>query len=546
MAADPIPVRFTSLLPFTRALPRVITLAGVIAYLALSLDHLTVFPPVGEDEPWIAAAPYKLATQGVYGSDLFAGYYGVDEHNYQHMPLYPLLQAGVFKVFGVGVLQMRLLPVAFGLSLLLVVLLVGRQSGDVRVGALAIVLMLGLRVAAGDDGTGILLLDRARINRYDIAVPVFGLLALWAFNRATLETSGPWYLATGVLTGMSSLSHLFGAFWLLLFLGLLLHRYAAGLSTARAALLVASGFVSTWLPWAAYVVSGWSDFVGQMRFVLPRLDVFNPSFYVSNVLHGGGPISLDWAMQTVRELPLGRPGTWTMLLGVPLAFVVTAWRARGGRHPAAWTLALASLAQLVMFVTLLKVKTNNYMIGIWPLGALLLAWLGVWLWDRRNRAVRILLLILLSLVLFEGGARVAHARTVARLAIPYDWFASEIARCIPAGSLVLGLQHYWLGLRQYPYRTWLMPANYANPLYYHAPLPLDEALERINPDVILIDRYMATFFESASNPDHPFHHVSTGFTAFVSRRRAEPICVILNRTYGAMTIYRVPPTSAAR
>ena len=87
-----------------------------------------------------------------------------------------------------------------------------------------------------------------------------------------------------------------------------------------------------------------------------------------------------------------------------------------------------------------------------------------------------------------------HGRPRAE-ADPYDWFASEIARCIPAGSLVLGLQHYWLGLRQYPYRTWLMPINYAHPLYYHDPVPLEDALEQIDPDIILIDRYMAAFFE---------------------------------------------------
>src|SRR5919107_321497 len=80
-----------------------VLLASAMVFLVLSFDHLSVFPPVGEDEPWIAAAPYKLATQGVYGSDLFTGYYGSEHHNYQHMPLYPLLQAGIFKVVGVGV-----------------------------------------------------------------------------------------------------------------------------------------------------------------------------------------------------------------------------------------------------------------------------------------------------------------------------------------------------------------------------------------------------------------------------------------------------------
>ena len=50
----------------------------LIIYALVSVSHLSVFPPMGQDEPWIAAAPYKLVTQGIYGSDLFAGYYGMD------------------------------------------------------------------------------------------------------------------------------------------------------------------------------------------------------------------------------------------------------------------------------------------------------------------------------------------------------------------------------------------------------------------------------------------------------------------------------------
>src|SRR5580700_4772482 len=194
------------------ALARTVALLGLLAYLLLSLNRLAVFPPVGQDEPWIAAAPYKLATQGVLGSDLFTGYYGMERHHYQQMPVFPLVQAAIFKLFGVGVVQMRALPVACGFLLLLMVFAIGRQAGDDRVGTLALVLMLILRVAAGEDSTGILLLDRARINRYDIAVPVFGLLALWAFNHAERDRRHAWYVLTGLLTGLSSLSHLYGLF----------------------------------------------------------------------------------------------------------------------------------------------------------------------------------------------------------------------------------------------------------------------------------------------------------------------------------------------
>src|SRR4026209_2507324 len=80
-----------------------VALLSVLAYLAVTMPRLGVFPPVGEDEPWIAAAPYKLATQGVLGSDLFAGYYDMERHHYAHMPPFPLAAAATFAPLGAGV-----------------------------------------------------------------------------------------------------------------------------------------------------------------------------------------------------------------------------------------------------------------------------------------------------------------------------------------------------------------------------------------------------------------------------------------------------------
>src|SRR5260221_14598741 len=116
------------------------------------------------------------------------------------------------------------------------------------------------------------------------------------------------------------------------------------------------------------------------------------------------------------------------------------------------------------------------MIAIGPRGVLLLVWLGVWLWDRRPLAGCVVLLPLLALVVTEGTSRVGHAQSMARLATPYDFYEAEVATCIPPGSMVLGFQHYWLGLRQYPYRTWLLPLNFAYPGYYHEPMSLDQAI----------------------------------------------------------------------
>ncbi len=522
--------------------PRALALLGLVAYLLLTLPRLTVFPPVGEDEPWIASAPYKLATQGVFGSDLFTGYYGMERHQFEQMPVFPLLQAGLFRLFGVGVAQMRALPVACGLVLLLAVFAVGRELGGDSVGLLALFLMVGLRVADGGRSTGILLLDQARINRYDIAVPVFGLLALWAFERAERNRRGAWYGLTGLFTGLSSLSHLYGLFWLPVFVGLLIARRRWGALWQRDLWLLLAGFATLWLPWVAYITTGWSDYLGQMRLDAARFDLLNPSFYVDNALHENGPISLDWSVRTIRALSFGRIGTWTMLLGTPAAILAALWRERH-ESGAVRTVAVALLIQTAMFAVLLKVKNLHYMIALWPLCALLLAWLGIRLWERGGVVTRLTLPALLALIVAEGAVHITRARDNADQVSPYDWYESEVASCIPPGALVLGLQHYWLGLRQYRYRTWLLPMDLANPLYSERPMGLEEALEQLNPDVILVDRHIDELMREAANPASPNHAVQVGFEAFKARRHAQSTCVVRDPTYGTMQVYLLPDAS---
>ncbi len=517
----------------------------LIVYLIVSLSYLRVFPIVGEDEPWIAAAPYKLATEGVYGSDLFAGYYGVERHNYQQMPLYPLLQAAVFAVAGTGVLQMRLLPVAFGFALLVVVFLVGRQAAGARAGVLAVVLLLVLRIADGGGATGILLLDRARINRYDIAVPVFGLLALWVFNRAEERRARGGYFASGVLVGLASMSHLYGIFWGPALATMLLIGRRSRVLSQPALWLLLAGVAITWLPWLAYIATGWSDFTGQMRFVSPRFDLSNPSFFTGNLLHGNGPLSIDWLQRSLGEMPWSRIGAWSAVAGLPIALATIFFtaRQRSSAENPALSVAVSLVVTIALFLVLIHVKTYSYMIAVWPLGALVLAIGAARLWQVGGLTARALLGLLIGSMAIEGAMRVTEARQMARRVTPYEWYTGDVARCIPEGSLVLGLQHYWLGLRQYRYRTWVMATNYSHPIYTHDPIPFDQAIERIDPDVLLVDRYIDRMLRNSRDPAHPNHHLYLGFEAFVTKRGASITCVIRDRSYGDMRVYLVPRQS---
>ena len=145
--------------------------------------------------------------------------------------------------------------------------------------------------------------------------------------------------------------------------------------------------------------------------------------------------------------------------------------------------------------------------------------------------------VLLALVLLEGGWRMAHRHRAAQQTTPYAQFTSQIAAHIPPGARVLGLQYYWAGLHQFEYRTWLLPTLLADSLYHHAPVPLDQALEYVDPDVILMDRYMTLYFDEIDDPGHARHAQYRGFQTFMDRHRAELAGVVSDSTYGTLKIY---------
>lgn len=505
----------------------------LLCYWAVSLDHLAVFPLVGEDEPWIAAAPYKLATEGVFGSDLFTGYYRMEQQHYQHPPAFQLLLAGVFRLAGVGVFQMRFLPVTLGLFVLVLTYAVGRQVGGSAVGVLAVVLLLGLRFTGGKAVTGIPLLDIGRVARYDIGVPVFGLAAFWLFNRGESTRSSYWYACSGAMAGISGLNHVYGLFWLPVMALILLLRRGRKVFGRAALYWMAAGAFLVWVPWLLYVAAGWPYFLGQQRLVYNRFDLLNVRFYVDNLLHEVDRYRVVDVFDERGYPRVLRPGLWTTLLVLPASVFLLICRGRSRTT----ALGVGLLLQGILFALLLKQKHYNYAIALWPLAILAVAWAGVRGWRRRRW--RPILGVLLVLILMEGTVGILQRHSAATQTTPYDDFSARVAQYIPEQSLVLGLQHYWFGLRQFRYRTWILPVFLSSPQFYHAPVDLDQALEQVDPDVVLIDQHMSEFFERVANPTDPQHDDYQAYERFMTAHGAVLAGVVDDPHYGRIEVFRL-------
>ena len=175
-------------------------------FVATGLRHLDSVPQVYEDEPWQASTAYKLLHHGVFGSDLFAGFYNMDQRYYGFMPLHPLLLGASFKLLGTGLAQARTETLVAGALTLVLTFALGVRLFNAWVGALAVAILVLVRWTGLTyiQLSGIPLVDLARIARYDPLVPALGLAALYVYLSAR---SGLHFAVAGALAGLSGLAH---------------------------------------------------------------------------------------------------------------------------------------------------------------------------------------------------------------------------------------------------------------------------------------------------------------------------------------------------
>ena len=503
-------------------LPAGVALLAGVVFLATGLRHLAVVPQVYEDEPWQASTAYSLMSSGVFGSSLFAGFYNMDQRYYGFMPLHPLLLAGVFRVLGPGLAQARLETVlltlvSLGLTFALGARLLGAWVGALAVAVLVLVRWTGLTYV---QLSGIPLVDFARIARYDPLVPVIGLTALHVYLYARARFS-PWlYVAAGVLAGLSGLAHVYGLFWVpALFLVALFdgRRRQAGWLLLGSAL--------PWLPYAAYVLADLPDWRGQTAIYASRFELFDPAWYLDNLAQeyhrygpGLGPPGPGW---------LARPGFWLVLVVLPVALVALARRAVVECDAAARAVVVPALLFPVLFAAFIKLKLVNYTLIELPLFAIAVGWLVTLLW--RREAVRPVVAALGLAVLLEGGVSLLRLDTAAATMTPYPTFISQVRAYLPAGSRVIGLHSYWLGLEDVDYRSFLVPLNWAD-----EGLPLDQGLSRVGPDVVLLDARMRDYLDQPQvRADHD------RFYGWLDQHAAQRIGRIDDPTYGLMEVYRL-------
>jgi hypothetical protein len=176
----------------------------------------------------------------------------------------------------------------------------------------------------------------------------------------------------------------------------------------------------------------------------------------------------------------------------------------------------------------------TYLLMLLPLFALLTAVVlcSVWKW----KYFRSLLAFTFSLAVIEGFVSYQTMHHTAEQTTPYAVWEAQIAEYLPPNSCVMGMQHYWLGLIEWDYRTLLVPIFLTNPIYVDEPQSFASAVDAFAPDYLLIDEVILHFLRQARDPQHPYYELANEIDWYL--QRGQIIANLYDHTYGQMLIYQ--------
>lgn len=236
--------------------------AAVIAilFLALSAGSAHALRP-WIDEAWHGAPAWSLAFRGYMGTPSFVEpeLKDIDRYTYWIMPIYPVIQAGWYRLFSFSLASMRALSVLCGLMGLLAWTFAFRRLTDDDVGALLFMALMACDyINQSDVGVG-----RPDVMAFAFQAGAFATYLHWREKNLNLAI-----LISQTLVVCSGLTHpnggmlsFIGALWMVLYFD---RRRIRTVHFLVATIPYAAGAIG----WGAYIAQNPSAFISQYGYQL--------------------------------------------------------------------------------------------------------------------------------------------------------------------------------------------------------------------------------------------------------------------------------------
>jgi hypothetical protein len=357
------------------------------------------------DEGLFASPAITLITKGYMGTPIrgsSAGLPGLERRTYWVMPLHLVLLAGWYKVFGIGLWQMRLLSILWGMvGLVALFTLVWKLTRDVRAAALAAAL-------TATDFVYVTFSSSGRMDGMAAALGFAGLAVYCSLRERNLLRA---MLLGHILVAAAIFTHPNG---ILFFAGLMFLTIALDRRRIRFAYLAASStpYLAGAAAWGLYIMQAPHDFVAQMWSQIRGKSggnlAFSPLEFIRRevvnrylVAYGLGPHSSGVA---------GPVALKAIVLAAYVAAALVLLGNRELRRNRGCQLLLGLTGLVFAIMTFFNEKLTCYLLNITPLYSAILAVAMLWLY-RRGRVARAAAILSFAAVLtVQAGGLLLRSR----------------------------------------------------------------------------------------------------------------------------------------
>lgn len=425
--------------------------ALTIFFVAVATVDLANHRPISGDDGWILSASYKLATQGIFGSDMYEGFFHADQHYFIALPGQHFLQALFLRLFGSGISQARWASVLSGIMLLWAVSILAWRWYGQKVAVVTSLLLLFWQPAIAGEGA-VPLVSLSRSMRYDLPAVAWIWLTLLFFDSWLRRPTPVRALMTGITSAAATLTQFFGAVTLVIVpLGILArHKGRTPAKVDVAAWLF--GFFSLVGPYLLYVASHWQDALGQTAYLKGARANFNLYALLSNLLRE--PLRYQPILEQIDIAP----GPWLLLVGIWPALAYLGLRIRRKGLYGDTLLALALVTTFLVLALMDRTKARIYALPLLPALCIAFALLieQSFRWSLRDRgrlreAAGIAVLAFFVLTILHGFHFYYRDRRQALSVSDYYELGESIDAAIPHGATVAGSERWWWPLRNHEY-----------------------------------------------------------------------------------------------
>ncbi len=446
-------------------------LGVMIIYAGLTSYKLADYPPIGYDDFASAQPAYQLLTQGHFASAYSIPWY-----------VNHFLMFISFKVFGLGVVQIKLGAVFMGAILILITYLIAKKLFSAKVATIAILLLVA-------DAA---FFNTARWGRPDIVAAAFFMLSFYVFLLARERQSNFLFSLSAIALGASVFSHENGLFlgvpimYLLLLLDLkgAFFKRSPFWAFSLTLLLVA-------LPYVINIALNFSDFKREVGFFISTSGESIGGF----VFYHQSPFSLFSGEVTERWR--GYIANNSLTFGLFLLAIINGIIKR---DKSSRLIVIIVIAMQLLFI-LIK-KNSFYLVWMTPLLYILLSSLFVDSFYRlvanskgrilelfkSNRFAVLLAAFLIFVVVFSASLRIVEATLGSD---SYGYISAQLNGSLPPEAKVLGPGLFWLALHNDKnLQSYGLALQYATEKRKNAPdFSVEQAiyavLEDLRPDYVI-------------------------------------------------------------